>query len=109
VPYFRDALAILRDICPDYATPEWMELSARLGSLMPCRKAADVIAEFLPGYAGRGEISGLLDGAEIMKRLPRNLPRRTGHVVDWFLTSIVDYGARHRSGRRIATVLAESA
>jgi hypothetical protein len=48
VPYFRDASAVLRDFCPDQATPELMELSARLGSLMPYRKAADVIAEFLP-------------------------------------------------------------
>ena len=196
LPYFRDASAVLRDICPDQATPELMELSARLGSLMPYRKAADVIAEFLPvnstksfvtvrhrtltlgkrldekardrawfdppeadereqieldlpndperefvvsidtahlrgaseadgrtfevavarcgrgrrgsrpghyfatadiskqglrlrtlqalqreGYAGRGEITVLSDGAEIMKRLP---PRPTKHIVDWF-------------------------
>lgn len=199
VPYFRDASAVLRDFCPDQATPELMELSARLGSLMPYRKAADVIAEFLPvkstesfvtvrhrtlalgkrldekardrawfdpphadereqieldlpndperefvvsidtahiksaseadgrtfeiavarcgrglrgsrpghyfvtadtskqelrlrtlqalqseGYMGRGEITVLSDGAEIMKRLPRNLPRPTRHIVDWF-------------------------
>lgn len=199
VPYFRDASAVLRDFCPDQATPELMERSARLGSLMPYRKAADVIAEFLPikstesfvtvrhrtlalgkrldekardrarfdppnsdeseqieldlpndperefvvsidtahiksaaeadgrtfeiavarcglglrgsapghyfvsadtskqelrfrtlqalqseGYAGRGEITVLSDGAEIMKRLPRHLPRPTKHIVDWF-------------------------
>jgi hypothetical protein len=199
VPYFRDASAVLRDFCPDQATPELMELSARLGSLMPYRKAADVIAEFLPvkstesfvtvrhrtltlgkrldekardrawfdppyadereqveldlpndperefvvsidtahiksaskaggrtfeiavarcgrglrgsrpghyfvtadtskqelrlrtlqalqseGYGGRGEIAVLSDGAEIMKRLPRHLPRPTKHIVDWF-------------------------
>ena len=48
LPYFCDASAVLRDICPDQATPELMELSARMGSLMPYRKAADVIAEFLP-------------------------------------------------------------
>ena len=199
LPYFRDASAVLRDICPDQATPELMELSARMGSLMPYRKAADVIAEFLPikstesfatvrhrtltlgkrldekardrvwfdpphadereqieldlpndperefvvsidtahlrgaseadgrtfevavarcgrgrrgsrpghyfvtadiskqglrlrtlqalqreGYAGRGEITVLSDGAEIMKRLPRGLPCPTKHIVDWF-------------------------
>jgi hypothetical protein len=198
-PHFCDASAILRDICPDQATPELMELSARLGSLMPYRKAADVLAEFLPvkttesfvtvrhrtlnigkrldekardraffdpphenerdqieldlpndaerefvvsidtahvrsasesdgrtfeiavarcgrgqrgsrpghyfvtvdtskqglrlrtlqalqdeGYTGRGEITVLSDGAEIMKRLPRGLPRPTKHIVDWF-------------------------
>jgi hypothetical protein len=36
------------------------------------------------GYAGRGEITVLSDGAEIMKRLPRHLPRPTKHIVDWF-------------------------
>jgi len=48
LPYFCAASAVLRDICPDQATPELMELSARMGSLMPYRKAADVLAEFLP-------------------------------------------------------------
>jgi len=48
LPYFCDASAVLRDICPDQATSELMELSARMGSLMPYRKAADVLAEFLP-------------------------------------------------------------
>jgi hypothetical protein len=199
LPHFCDASAVLRDICPDQATPELMELSARMGSLMPYRKAADVIAEFLPGkstesfvtvrhrtlnlgkrldekardrawfdpphaderkqmeldlpndperefvvsidtahiksaseaegrtfeiavarcgrgqrgsrpahyfvtadtskqglrlrtlqalqregYTGRSEITVLSDGAEIMKRLPRGLPRPTRHIVDWF-------------------------
>jgi hypothetical protein len=37
-----------RDICPDQATPELMERSARLGSLLPYRKAAEAMAEFLP-------------------------------------------------------------
>ncbi|MDE2361176.1 MAG: ISKra4 family transposase [Hyphomicrobiales bacterium] len=199
VPYFRAASAVLQDFCPDQATPEVMELSPRLGSLMPDCKAADVIAEFLPvkstesfatvrhrtlalgkrldekardrawfdpphagereqieldlsndperefvvsidtahiksaseadgrtfeiavarcgrglrgsrpghyfvtadtskqelrlrtlqalqseGYERRGEVTMLSDGAEIMKRLPRNLPRPTKHTVDWF-------------------------
>jgi len=48
LPYFSDASAVLRDICPDRATPELMDLSARMGGLMPYRKAADVLAEFLP-------------------------------------------------------------
>jgi hypothetical protein len=199
LPHFCDASAVLRDICPDQATPELMELSARSGSLMPYRKAADMLAEFLPvkstesfvtvrhralnlgmrldekardrawfeppqeeecyeieldlrndperefvvsidtahvrgaseadgrtfeiavarcgrgqrgsrpgnyfvttdtskqglrlrtlqalqreGYTGRGEITVLSDGAEIMKRVPRSLPRPTKHLVDWF-------------------------
>jgi len=36
------------------------------------------------GYAGHGEITILSDGAEIMKRLPRALPKPTTHIIDWF-------------------------
>jgi hypothetical protein len=39
---------VLGEICPDRATPELMELTARLGSMLPYRKAAEVLAEFLP-------------------------------------------------------------
>jgi len=228
VPYFCDASAVLRDLCPDQATPELMELSARMGSLMPYRKAADVIAEFLPikptesfatvrhrtltlgkrldekardrawfdpphadeleqieldlpndperefvvsidtahlrgaseadgrtfevavarcgrgrrgsrpghyfvtadiskqglrlrtlqalqheGYAGRGEITVLSDGAEIMKRLPRSLPRPTKHIVDWFhiamkiqpLQQVADHIVRWRDAWTNETVI----
>ncbi|WP_156942762.1 hypothetical protein [Mesorhizobium sp. L48C026A00] len=42
------AFAPLKEICPDQATPELMELTARLGSMMPYRQAAKVLAEFLP-------------------------------------------------------------
>jgi hypothetical protein len=199
VPHFCIASPVLRDICPDQATPELMELSARMGSLMPYRKAADVLAEFLPipatesfmtlrhrtmklgerldekarqrdwfdpppssertqaelelpddpgrefvvsidtahvrcssaekardfeiavarcghgrrgsspghyfatadtsqrglqcrtlqalqheGYVGRGELTVISDGAEIMKRLPKVLPKPTTHIIDWF-------------------------
>ena len=42
------AFAPLSDICPDRATPELMELTARLGSMMPYRQAAAVMANFLP-------------------------------------------------------------
>jgi hypothetical protein len=199
LPYFCAASAVLHDVCPDQATPELMELSARMGCLMPYRKAADVLAEFLPipstesfmtlrhrtmklgerldgkardrawfeppssaehkqaeldlpndpkrefvvsidtahvrcsrsekarifeiavarcgrgwrgsppghyfatadtskdelrsrtlqalqreGYVGRGELTVISDGAEIMKRLPRALPKPTVHILDWF-------------------------
>jgi hypothetical protein len=199
LPYFCAASAVLCDICPDQATPELMELSARMGSLMTYRKAADVLAEFLPipstesfmtlrhrtmklgerldekardrawfeppsssehkqaeldlpndpkrefvvsidtahvrcsrsekarifeiavarcgrgrrgsppghyfatadtskhelrsrtlqalqreGYVGRGELTVISDGAEIMKRLPKALPQPTVHILDWF-------------------------
>jgi len=36
------------------------------------------------GCAGRGEVTVLSDGAEIMKRLPMALPRPTAHIIDWF-------------------------
>jgi len=42
------AFAPLCEICPDRATPELRELTARLGSMMPYRQAASVLAEFLP-------------------------------------------------------------
>lgn len=42
------AFAPLKENCPDRATPELMELTARLGSMMPYRQAAKVLADFLP-------------------------------------------------------------
>jgi hypothetical protein len=47
-PGFALAVAPLGEICPDRATPELTELTARLGSMMPYRQAASVMAEFLP-------------------------------------------------------------
>lgn len=47
-PGMDAAFAPLKEICPDRATPELMELTARLGSLIPYRQAARVLAEFLP-------------------------------------------------------------
>ncbi len=47
-PAFAVAFAPLQEICPDRATAELTELTARLGSMMPYRKAASVMAEFLP-------------------------------------------------------------
>ncbi|MER9629210.1 hypothetical protein [Mesorhizobium sp. M0296] len=40
------AFAPLKEICPDRATPELMELTARLGSMLPYRQAAKVLADF---------------------------------------------------------------
>jgi len=42
------AFTVLGELCPDRATPELMELTARLGSMLPYRKAAELLAEFLP-------------------------------------------------------------
>jgi len=36
------------------------------------------------GYSGQGEITILSDGAEIMKRLPKALPKPITHIIDWF-------------------------
>ena len=198
-PHFSMAFTVLGEICPDRATPELMELTARLGSMLPYRKAAELLAEFLPiepteghqtvrkrtltlgarledqslrqeretpplacerkqlelgmpddplrefvvsidtahirsadqktardfeiviarcgrggrgmppghyfatsntsqlemrartlqalqfeGYSGHGEVTILSDGAEIMKRLPKALPKPTTHIIDWF-------------------------
>lgn len=47
-PGMAGAFAPLKEICPDRATPELMELTARLGRMMSYRQAATVLAEFLP-------------------------------------------------------------
>nr|WP_281932696.1 hypothetical protein [Methylocystis iwaonis] len=36
------------------------------------------------GYAGRGELTVISDSAEIIKRLPKELPKPTTHIIDWF-------------------------
>ena len=220
-PGFALAFAPLHEICPDRATPELTELTARLGSTMPYRQAASVMAEFLPleatetyatvrkrtirtgerldrqaveeersaashvkdrrqlelefpgdrrrefvisvdtahvrsadpksarnfelvvarcGRGGRGEAGGryfvtastdqyalcdralhalgqegyrdfgdvavISDGAEILKRLPRAMPKPTTHIIDWFhiamkiqpMQQIADHIARSRAG-----------
>ncbi len=215
------AFAPLQEICPDRATPELMELTARLGSMMPYRQAAKVLSEFLPieptetyatvrkrtikigerlddqvareerharsqtderrqlemqipgdrrkefvisidtahvrsadlnsarnfelvvarcgrggrgepggryfttgstdqtalrdralhalqqeGYCGFGDVTVISDGAEILKRLPRAMPKPTGHIIDWFhiamkiqpMQQIADHIVRSQSG-----------
>ena len=36
------------------------------------------------GYCGFGDVTVISDGAEILKRLPRAMPRPTTHIIDWF-------------------------
>lgn len=36
------------------------------------------------GYGGFGNIAVISDGAEILKRLPRAMPKPTAHIIDWF-------------------------
>ncbi len=47
-PDFVLAFAPLQETCPDRATAELTELTARLGSMVPYRQAASVMAVFLP-------------------------------------------------------------
>lgn len=219
-PGMVGAFAPLKEICPDRATSELMELTARLGSVMPYRQAANVLTKFLPveptethatvrkrtirvgeriddqvareewharremeerhqlemslpgdrskefvisidtahvrsaepnsgrnfelvvarcgrggrgdvggryfatasteqkairdrtlhalrreGYCGFGDVTVLSDGAEILKRLPRAMPKPTTHIIDWFhiamrvqpMQQIADYMVRSQS------------
>jgi len=56
------------------------------------------------GYCGFGEVAVISDGAEILKRLPRAMPRPTAHIIDWFhiamkiqpMHLIADHMARFR-------------
>jgi hypothetical protein len=41
------------DLCPDRATPELMELSARLGAKLSYRDASDILSTFLPCHLSR--------------------------------------------------------
>ena len=59
------------------------------------------------GYLGRGEVTVISDGAEIMKRLPKALPKPTAHIIDWFhiamkiqpLQQVADYIVRTSASR----------
>ena len=58
------------------------------------------------GYRGFGDVTVLSDGAEILKRLPRALPKPTTHIIDWFhiamrvqpMQQIADCMVRSQSG-----------
>lgn len=41
------------DLCPDRATPELMELSAKLGARLSYREASEILSTFLPGHLSR--------------------------------------------------------
>jgi hypothetical protein len=36
------------------------------------------------GYRGFGDVTVISDGAEILKRLPRAMPKPTTHIIGWF-------------------------
>jgi len=56
------------------------------------------------GYRGIGDVAVISDGAEILKRLPRAMPKPTTHIIDWFhiamkiqpMRQIADHMARPR-------------
>lgn len=58
------------------------------------------------GYCGFGDVMVISDGAEILKRLPRAMPRPTIHIIDWFhiamkiqpMQQIADHPNRSPSG-----------
>jgi len=62
LPHTCMAFTVLSEICPDQATPELMELTARLGSMLPYRKAAELLAEFLPIEASEGHVTARKPG-----------------------------------------------
>ena len=62
---------------PTKSTPELMELSARLGSLMPYRKAADVIAEFLPVKSSESFVTVRGEFRRAQHKAPRRLHEAT--------------------------------
>jgi hypothetical protein len=58
------------------------------------------------GYRDFGDVAVISDGAEILKRLPRAMPKPTTHIIDWFhiamkiqpMQQIADHIARSRAG-----------
>ena len=58
------------------------------------------------GYCGFGDVTVISDGAEILKRLPRAMPKPTVHIIDWShiamkiqpMQQIADHLIRSRSG-----------
>jgi len=57
LPHTCMAFTVLGEICPNRATRELMELTARLGSMVPYRKAAELLAEFLPVEPTEGHVT----------------------------------------------------
>lgn len=64
------------------------------------------------GYRGLGDVTVISDGAEILKRLPRAMPKPTNHIIDWFhiamkiqpMQQIADHIARSQPGGALSTI-----
>lgn len=76
-PGMIGAFAPLMENCPDRATPELMELTAWLGSVMPFRQAAKVLAEFLPIERTESHATVRKRTIRIGKRLDDQIMRET--------------------------------
>lgn len=74
------AFAPLKGICPDRATSELMELTARLGSMMPYRQAASVLAEFLPVEPTETHATVRKRTIRISERLDDQIPEEERHA-----------------------------
>jgi hypothetical protein len=72
------AITALGGICPDRATPELMELTARLGSLVPYRKAAELLAELLPIEPTEGHVTVRNRTLKVGSRLEEQSLRQEG-------------------------------
>ncbi|MGX5851979.1 hypothetical protein ACWGTO_34045, partial [Mesorhizobium sp. PL10] len=46
--------------------------------------APSPIQRVTSGYRGFGDVTVISDGAEILKRLPRAMPKPTTHIIDGF-------------------------
>ncbi|WP_157017102.1 hypothetical protein [Mesorhizobium xinjiangense] len=79
-PGMDGALVPLKEICPDRATSELMELTTRLGSIMLYRQVAKVQAEFLPIEPTESHATVRKRTIRIGKRLDDQIMRETWRV-----------------------------
>ncbi|WP_156942774.1 hypothetical protein [Mesorhizobium sp. L48C026A00] len=86
---------------PDAAAVDEANPVAAISSPAVPTKWRSGIAPFIPFGAkgtGFGDITVISDGAEILKRLPRAIPKPTAYIIDWFHSpSRPAYAADRRS------------
>ena len=78
-PWTSFTLSHAADLCPDRATPELMELSARLGARLPFREASDILATFLPCHLSRKFTTHRHRAIAIGKRIEKAERKRLWH------------------------------
>jgi hypothetical protein len=78
-PWTSFTLSPAADLCPDRATPELMELSARLGARLPFREASDILATFLPCHLSRKFTTHRHRAIAIGKRIDKAERKRLWH------------------------------